>query len=337
MGRGLAAVAVAAFHMAIIIPAGSSLLSRMSQHGNAGVDFFFVLSGFIMMHAHNADASKPQRLPRFFWKRFVRIYPVYWIFTATTVAMALATKSQNHIKLPSSAIGWIECVTLFRVNSAEMPIVASWTLFYEIVFYLIFSIFLTNRNFGNIVFLFWGCALLFIGKRAEILDPLGPWASRMCLNFLLGILAYHFHKRAGFAAAITMFISGILTFIVAGTSAGAAPEYAFSGLVALASTLTIAGGASIEKFREVDVGPYKILGDASYTIYLAHGHIEPAISRIISKFIRNNGDLLFLFSLSSTLAACILLHFIFEKPILTFAKNFRFRTDGWNKPTVAVA
>ena len=65
LGRGLAAVAVGAFHMGVIVPANSSVLSRLSQHGNAGVDFFFVLSGFIMMHAHSKDASNPAFLKIF--------------------------------------------------------------------------------------------------------------------------------------------------------------------------------------------------------------------------------------------------------------------------------
>src|SRR5713101_596459 len=50
--------------------------------GFAGVDFFFVLSGFIMMYVHAADFGQPRALGAYIWKRFTRIYPAYWIVFA---------------------------------------------------------------------------------------------------------------------------------------------------------------------------------------------------------------------------------------------------------------
>jgi exopolysaccharide production protein ExoZ len=45
--------------------------------GFAGVDFFFVLSGFIMIHVHAGDIGQPRMLAAYLWKRFSRIYPAY--------------------------------------------------------------------------------------------------------------------------------------------------------------------------------------------------------------------------------------------------------------------
>ncbi len=56
--------------------------------GHAGVDFFFVLSGFIIMHAHTADIGKPERLYRYLWRRATRIYPIYWIVTLIQASRA---------------------------------------------------------------------------------------------------------------------------------------------------------------------------------------------------------------------------------------------------------
>ena len=59
-GRGLAAVAVLLHHACLATAAFGEkpprLVESIINRGNLGVDFFFVLSGFIIMHAHGADA-----------------------------------------------------------------------------------------------------------------------------------------------------------------------------------------------------------------------------------------------------------------------------------------
>ncbi|NBQ54213.1 MAG: acyltransferase, partial [Proteobacteria bacterium] len=50
-----------------------------------GVDFFFVLSGFIILHAHMDDIGRPARLGRYLWRRAVRVYPIYWICLTLSV------------------------------------------------------------------------------------------------------------------------------------------------------------------------------------------------------------------------------------------------------------
>jgi peptidoglycan/LPS O-acetylase OafA/YrhL len=83
--RGVAALTVVLYHATRAlslpqylgyIPFGNSL-----GFGHAGVDFFFVLSGFIIMHAHTADIGRPERLYRYMWRRVTRIYPIYWVVT----------------------------------------------------------------------------------------------------------------------------------------------------------------------------------------------------------------------------------------------------------------
>jgi peptidoglycan/LPS O-acetylase OafA/YrhL len=57
--------------------------------GDAGVEFFFVLSGFIIASAHAGDISRPARLIPYLQRRIIRIYPPYWIIFAIVCAMAL--------------------------------------------------------------------------------------------------------------------------------------------------------------------------------------------------------------------------------------------------------
>jgi exopolysaccharide production protein ExoZ len=67
--RGLAAIAVAAFHLSIDVGdhryLGHQILRWLTWRMNLGVDFFFVLSGFIILLAHEKDIGQPHRLRRF--------------------------------------------------------------------------------------------------------------------------------------------------------------------------------------------------------------------------------------------------------------------------------
>lgn len=49
------------------------------QFGYTGVDFFFVLSGFIIFFAHASDIGKRDSLLAYVTKHLIRIYPIYWV------------------------------------------------------------------------------------------------------------------------------------------------------------------------------------------------------------------------------------------------------------------
>src|SRR5712691_10367510 len=57
--------------------------------GFAGVDLFFVLSGFVIFLAHHEELGHPDKLGRYAWRRFVRIYPTYIIVTLISLPAIL--------------------------------------------------------------------------------------------------------------------------------------------------------------------------------------------------------------------------------------------------------
>ena len=88
--RGLTALGVLAFHLTVrmyqklSIPLVAALLPAQS-----GVDFFFVLSGFIIYHAHRGDLGRSERAGRYAKRRLVRIYPLYLIMTLAALILYL--------------------------------------------------------------------------------------------------------------------------------------------------------------------------------------------------------------------------------------------------------
>ncbi len=88
-GRALAALAVVLFHTDTIVTTnivGAKALPLLGL-GERGVDFFFVLSGFIITLVHADDIGRPDRLKYFAWRRWSRLYPILWLVVAGTTAM----------------------------------------------------------------------------------------------------------------------------------------------------------------------------------------------------------------------------------------------------------
>jgi peptidoglycan/LPS O-acetylase OafA/YrhL len=323
MGRAIAAIAVVAFHMSLIVTPRESLLAKLSSRGNVGVDFFFVLSGFIIFYAHRSDLSRGDRLPRYWWRRFIRVYPVYWIYTIGTIVIAILFASHNHVKLPNTFIDWIETFLLVRVNDAPMPIVSAWTLFYEVAFYFIFSLAIFNRNIGIAAVVVWSAILLILNRAAPINDPAGVWTSRLCLNFMFGMGACWLHTKLSTVQAGLAIGFGAVSLLIAGAFADQMPGDQFGYLLAASFTALVAGFAGLERKASLQFGMLTLLGDASYTIYLAHGHVEPLVIRGLKQVGAISPDALFVTGMLITLAICVGLYLIVEKPLLALLRRIQ--------------
>jgi peptidoglycan/LPS O-acetylase OafA/YrhL len=110
-----------------------ALLSRL----DVGVAMFFVLSGFLLARPYVARAAVRASFPatgHYYWKRFVRIYPVY----AVTVVIALVAIPENDF---GGSLGqWVSSLTLTDVFvRAELPqgLTQMWSLSVEATFYLV--------------------------------------------------------------------------------------------------------------------------------------------------------------------------------------------------------
>lgn len=107
-----------------------SLLARL----DVGVAVFFVLSGFLLSRPHLARAVTASPAPatgRYYWKRFVRIYPIYVV----SVVIALGLLGEN---AGTSAGGWITTLLMMDVyvdESLPHGLTQMWSLAAEVAFY----------------------------------------------------------------------------------------------------------------------------------------------------------------------------------------------------------
>src|SRR6185369_1409476 len=86
--RGLAALAVVLYH----VPGWYEPFSRigLARNGHAAVEFFFVLSGFVLYHSYGTRISGAGSFKRFVVLRLARLYPVHFVFTIAFFAIELA-------------------------------------------------------------------------------------------------------------------------------------------------------------------------------------------------------------------------------------------------------
>ena len=268
--RGAAATVVVLYHSARHLDHvyGVPNLMRIFQFGHAGVDLFFVISGFIILFVHYSDIDRPDRFRRYVGRRFTRILPTYWVGLALTVFLGIAG---GHPVPPLFEVAW--SATLLPSHNEPLLGVA-WTLQFEIVFYAVFCLLILNRKIGIAIFAFW---LAWIGL-AQYENSFGgelPGSLYGMYNveFFLGMGAAYWLKNHTVPSPRLVLIAGIGLFIFAGESENYKLIDGYANwsrvIYGLPSAMIILGVAEADRQRLITVPTiFKTLGAASYSIYL---------------------------------------------------------------------
>jgi exopolysaccharide production protein ExoZ len=318
----MAAVAVAVYHVYLIFlqKFGTPTFEVVSQYGQLGVPYFFVLSGFIITHAHWKDLGNAKSIPTYFYRRFVRVYPVYWIFSIVFVIAALVGFGDAELDPRWSSI--VENIALihFTPDFTSPPLKVAWTLFYEIRFYLLFGIAIINPRIGAVLGACWVLACLLLKPfNAFTTELLSFWS----FAFLFGILAALAYKR--FSPKAWLVCGGLGLILCASILLGDAMDLRskrswFIIPVSAGFALVVLSQALREKqtgSKTNRIG--KLLGDASYSLYLVHSAAISAAVIIISRLGLQNTlphAVLFIPVLIGAIIVGVLAHLVVEKPLM---------------------
>ena len=261
--RAIAAIAVVLFHAA-----------KMTHHsfeaGAAGVDVFFVISGFLMWTIGRRYEGAPLT---FLGKRAGRIVPLYWLLTFALAALAVLVPPPFHGYGPKPSVAHFFASLFFIPEQHDAPIiVAGWTLNFEVFFYLVFGLSLVLAARVRLLALTVALGTLVVAGRW--LHPASPLAalftSPLLLEFLAGVWlgkAWTDEIRLPVWAATAAVLLGAFA-IQEVPRLGIYPEPVRAFVWGPAALMIVAGALSLEPvFRSRTL---KFLGDASYSIYLVH-------------------------------------------------------------------
>lgn len=280
--RFIAAMLVVLFHIHMHYRETSyNLLGDFFRLGSNGVDVFFVLSGFIIFYTLKGNYNKPTT---FLFKRLFRILPSYWlILLIPTFISQIIGLSDKHPEL----FDFNHFINALFLTPNHLQIGPSWTLSYELIFYLIVFLALIFKQNGKYFFLLFSLPFLTLLEVIPIFEPIKFFQNPVSLEFLFGIVVFKLTDKYILPKNIAYLalVGAAAVFIISGLYL----KFSFMDIPVLKSRSILFGIPAaviiyslicIEKQVKIKTPTFLLnLGAASYSLYLSHAILVSFIDK----------------------------------------------------------
>ncbi|MDP4274388.1 MAG: acyltransferase [Bacteroidota bacterium] len=296
--RGVAAVMVVMFHLLETFTGGSNL-KQIINHGYLAVDFFFVLSGFVIGYAYDNRWDK-MTLKGFFKRRLIRLHPM---IIAGMVIGAVCFYFQGSAVFPMirQTPVW-EMLLIMLIGFTLLPVPPSmdirgwqemhpldgpaWSLFFEYIANILYALFIrkfSNKLLAVFVFIF-GCILIQLSVFGPNGDVIGGWSvepsqlrigfTRLLYPFFAGLLLSRICKPGHIKHAF-FWCSLLLVIILSVPRIGGSNHLWMNGLyvsfcIIFLFPLIVYLGASGKVVGKLPSKICEFLGNISFPIYIIH-------------------------------------------------------------------
>jgi exopolysaccharide production protein ExoZ len=343
--RGIAALTVVAFHLTMFVKEtylSASLWLDGFTNGFAGVDLFFVISGFVIVYTSYSYIGQRSQLRPYLTKRFVRVYPMYWLsLLAMLLAMSAAYWLGSDAIRLSMADKWPNFTTFLLTPYHTILNGVSWSLSFELFFYLLFACLIVSKRLWVVPFAFLlGSIYVTFTEPYIVPGPATPvttyfWYSSLNIEFALGaVLGTWFTYRPApvrlynVPAGAGLCIAGLLwLFALPATPNEHVPERLWH--YGIGSFLLLGGLLSLEHSYAIRLPRWVVLtGDASYVIYLIHVPLLLPFSRVVTQTFPIFSPMVSWLCLSFVVIITFLsvgIHKKVEKPLMRRLKSERLK------------
>jgi len=298
--RGVAAIWVVLFHI-LEVHSGGDHVKQWLNHGYLGVDFFFMLSGFVVAYSYD-DRWRAMGLGGFFRRRLIRLQPMIII---GSILGAVLFYFQH-----SPGLGWAgipdvpvwKLLLVMLIGCALIPVGKSldirgwnemyplngpaWTLFLEYIANIAYALVL--RRFNTLVL--WAAVVLAAGVTTHYAltnpngDLIGGWSvtdpvhlriglTRLAFPFLAGMLlarlGWSIRTRSPFWLAGVVLVAALSVPHLGGDNHFNNRVYECLCLMVVFPCIILLGAGGNTDERQTS-GICKWMGDISYPIYITH-------------------------------------------------------------------
>jgi peptidoglycan/LPS O-acetylase OafA/YrhL len=333
--RVLAAMAVATLHAqhdaaALSARFGGTFKPLETIPWAAGVDVFFVISGFVMVHASAKLFAEPGASTAFLSRRIARVVPIYW--AATTLYLLIAAVAPMLLNSELLSAWPIVASYLFipfdRPDGLAQPVYSlGWTLNYEMAFYALFAVFIVlPRRIAVLGLAAMLSLLAVLGSVIHLPQPFRFWTDPIILEFALG-LALGLARAEGIRVSLPWrgVLAALAVVLLAQdlTGSGTLPRWIGWGIPA--ALLVAAVSLGHERRPQHAMWRFGVmLGDASYALYLVHPFVIRATREMVAQlglFGMIGGWLYVVTVLVITTGVSVLIYRGFERPVTAWLRQ----------------
>jgi peptidoglycan/LPS O-acetylase OafA/YrhL len=301
IGRFIAASVVMLSHLLGVLTRhaapGAAALGGAQCPGPLGVQYFFVLSGFVMITAHHDDFGTWRGAPNFWWRRACRIYPLYWLVLLPLIYYFY------RIDPPLGQLWQWVVLNPHLVNDLDPP---AWTLRFEIAFYIMLGLCMLPYA-GRFILEGWVLCVLWLILPVPLVNALrlghvyyvsvsriGRWnffISLFELYFFAGLLSgfLFLRWRCGPRRAVLVLVGALSLFAIGAAQSAMTFDYPPARVIpviALGYGGIIFAFASFETLPKASKTSLKHpaaawLGALSYPLYVVHAPMILLLDKIL--------------------------------------------------------
>ncbi|MDI1256587.1 MAG: acyltransferase [Flavobacterium sp.] len=328
--RGIAALMVVMHHSVGSI----KFYHRINYHwldfiggmGKFGVDFFFVLSGFIISYSAYFKHQDPSAFSKYVKARLIRIYVPY---LPIGIFMLLLYSYFPGFSNGGRIISTFTSLTLLPGGNPALSV--AWTLTFELCFYFLFSLYFFSKKGWNYFIVFWLVTIVFVNYSGVIAMTsvtnlyLKIFFSTYNIEFILGyFLSLVILKKMKFNFIVGAFLLLILTIPLLYGKYFEIEWFSFSLNLLFASIVFIIVYLAIIFFN-YDIkktSVFMMIGNATYSIYLIHNPLQMILIRFLPRI-----NAVYEIALTLLLTLIIssffgyIYYFVFEKKVMKVLMN----------------
>jgi peptidoglycan/LPS O-acetylase OafA/YrhL len=288
--RGICAILIVIFHFTALLPTSLDT-SRFLRNAYLFVDFFFVLSGFVLCHRYRGRIGSGQDVMRFVLRRFGRVWPLHAVvlalFVLAVAAIGLFPHPQNLAMTWHDGSYALDALlpSLLLLNAVNLQGSVwngpAWSIGAEFYTYLLFAIVLVaaaRRLIATSLVLSLGSLTLIFLLAPDLMNTTWDYGMVRCIaGFFAGVAAYHGYERldrrdpirataweATAVAAVAAFV------LLAGDGPDAVAVASLAAPPVFALAVVVFGAEQGLLSLLLRMPPFRALGRYSFSIYMIH-------------------------------------------------------------------